>query len=70
MGAIANKTLEELFNLKEHHVVSIRGDAQAIEAFRIMAHSNVSSVAVVDENGGLIGGLSAKDIKVIYFLML
>jgi len=64
LGAISQKTVAEVFPKKDQ-VISIKGEEQAIEAFKLMAHYRITSVAVVDNNGALLSNLSAKDIKAI-----
>jgi len=64
LGPIGKKTVAEVFPNRAQ-VVSIKGEEHAIEAFKLMAHYRITSVAVVDQAGALLSNLSAKDIKVI-----
>jgi len=45
------------------NVVSVNANDNALEAFHKMHTNNLSAVAVVDDNGKLIGSLSASDLK-------
>jgi len=64
LGPVGHKKVSEVFEIKQP-VVSVKGDQPAIDAFKLMAHHRISSVAVVDKNEALLSNLSAKDIKVI-----
>jgi len=62
--------LAHLFSKKVHElklgtspVISISAKAPAIEAFKMMSQNRISGMAVVDEDGMLIGNISASDIK-------
>jgi len=58
------KTLEQL-EIGPTEVISVSHDQKAIEAFKLIYSKKVSAVAVVDENGVLIGNISASDLKLI-----
>jgi len=61
---LRKKTIRELsIGLKE--VASVRVDATALDAFRLMAERKIHAVAVVDEKGEIFSNISAKDIKVL-----
>jgi len=67
------KNLDKLGPLKEmkvsqmqaahQYVLSVMADDWALDAFQLIKVGGVSGVAVIDEEGQLIGNLSAKDIK-------
>jgi len=48
------------------HVISVNEDTRAIVAFREMAKSGVSGLAVVDKGGKLVGNISLRDLKGIH----
>jgi CBS domain-containing protein len=58
----AERSIREL-NLGNKHVVSIRQDQLALDAFRLMKEKKVSAVAVVDEGGRLVDTISATDLR-------
>jgi CBS domain-containing protein len=64
IGLIGKHKIGDMFPRKEQ-IFSVKGDDIAIEAFKLMAHHRISSVAVVDSNGALLSNISAKDIKAI-----
>jgi len=49
-----------------NHVLSVKEDTRAIVAFRDMARSGVSGLAIVDQNGKLVGNISLRDLKGIH----
>eukprot|EP00124_Ichthyophonus_hoferi_P002286 Ihof_evm14s149 gene=Ihof_evmTU14s149 len=56
------KTVEDFY--KPHKkVVAIGGGQVVMEAFQMMKTENVSGIAVVDDEGHLIGSLSIRDLK-------
>lgn len=62
----AHRTLQER-NLHQKEVVRIRLDQPAGEAFALMRERKISGVAVVDEEGKLVGVISASDLKLLGF---
>ncbi|KAK9495801.1 hypothetical protein V1508DRAFT_379364 [Lipomyces doorenjongii] len=63
-------SLEPLFQMSLHElgigsssVISIAGDKLVIEALETMHHESVSSLAVVDADGNLLGNISIVDVK-------
>jgi len=62
LGKLKNLSIYEL-GLVQHCVFSIQQNVTALEAFRMMARHKLHSCAVVDEDGVLLGNISAKDIK-------
>jgi len=61
---LRKKTIRELgIGLKE--VISVRLDANVIEAFRLMVKHNIHGVAVLDVDGTIFSNLSVKDIKTL-----
>jgi CBS domain-containing protein len=62
LSHLFSKTVQEL-KLGTSPVISISDKAPAIEAFKIMSQHRISGMAVVDEEGVLIGNISASDIK-------
>jgi len=44
-------------------VYTVHQDSLAIDAFRMMAEKNVSGLAVIDDDGKLVGALSVRDLK-------
>ena len=59
----ASQTVNEL-KLGSRPVITVRRSLPAIEAFKLMETHNLSGLAVVDEDGSLIGATSARDLKV------
>jgi predicted transcriptional regulator len=51
-------------------VMSVSEDAPAIDAFKMMAEHRITGVAVTHEDGELFTIISAKDIKVRYFIII
>ncbi|ODQ63478.1 hypothetical protein NADFUDRAFT_28746 [Nadsonia fulvescens var. elongata DSM 6958] len=46
-------------------VISIRGDALVLDALKRLSHEEVSSLAVVDSQGCLLGNISVVDVKML-----
>jgi len=61
--SLKQKTVSEFGFLKP--VISVHFEAQAIEAFRLMAVHKIHGIAVVDDDGKMFSNLSAKDIKLL-----
>jgi len=61
---IAGRTLESLRMIHEG-VISIPHRSLTIEAFKAIHDKKVSAVAVVDNDGKLVGNVSASDLKVV-----
>lgn len=59
---VFQKTVHEL-KMGTSPVISISSKAPAIQAFKMMSQHRISGMAVVDEEGVLIGNISASDIK-------
>jgi CBS domain-containing protein len=62
LAYLFSKTVHEL-KLGTSPVISISAKAPAIEAFKMMSLHRISGMAVVDDEGVLIGNISASDIK-------
>jgi len=60
---IFEKTVRETFNIANKTIISVQSNEATIKAFKIIHDNKISAVAVVDENGKLIGNLSASDLK-------
>ncbi|EGG17605.1 hypothetical protein DFA_08601 [Cavenderia fasciculata] len=58
-----NKTLAELTELGNAPVLHAKTTTSAIDVFRQMDNTRRSGVAIVDENGRLVGGTSSQDLK-------
>lgn len=63
LGNIREQTVGAL-TLGHKSVVTASVNLRAIDAFKIMTQHGVSGVAVVDEEGNLIGNISVRDIRV------
>lgn len=64
LDSITNKSLEDIgFQLKD--VLTVSASQKAIDAFKLIKDNRVSAVGVVDNDGVLIGNISASDIKMI-----
>jgi CBS domain-containing protein len=62
LGAVRKKKIHETdFGIQ--YVVSVLHNEAAIDAFKLLKICNVSGLAIVDDNGSLIGVISARDIK-------
>ena len=57
--------MSELGFLKEN-IISIEADCLTIDALKLMSLHSVTSIAVVDNDGGIIGNISMTDIKFIF----
>jgi len=64
LGDLPQKSVGEL-GLGYKSVISVSANATAFDAFKLMATSGTTSVAVIDTDGTLFTNLSAKDIKLI-----
>jgi len=62
LAHLFGKSVHEL-KLGTSPVISISAKAPAIDAFKMMSQHGISGMAVVDEDGVLIGNISASDIK-------
>jgi CBS domain-containing protein len=60
----AHKTIQQL-NLGTRQVVSVNEKSMAISAFRLMREKRVSAVAVVNDEGVLVGNISVNDLKLV-----
>jgi len=68
------KTLQEL-NLGFKQVISVRDNTTAFQAFKVIRDKKLLAVAVVDEQGKLVGNVSVSDLKALgyrleYFKLL
>lgn len=59
-------TPQDLGFLKK--VITVNENIPTIQSFRTIAENNVTAVAVVNNEGTLVGNLSASDLKVITIL--
>jgi CBS domain-containing protein len=57
-------------NIGTSPVIQVHYDTPAIRVFRLMDNRKISGVAVVDENGRLVGNTSGSDLKVTLLLLL
>lgn len=62
IGSIADAKVADLKGTRP--VLTVQEDTKAIVAFREMAHSGVSGLAVLDGNGKLVDNISMRDLKV------
>jgi CBS domain-containing protein len=62
-GAVNNETLDEAGIDFRKEVVSVQETATAKEAFELILDKKLYGIAVVDEDGGLVGNTSARDVK-------
>ena len=58
-----NEKMEDAGIHYKKDIVKIKDDASAAEAFELLDRQRLSGIAVVDEDGKLIGNTSARDIK-------
>ena len=58
-----SKTLSEL-KLGFKDVTKVNSSTTTYDAFKLIKSTNHSSIAVVDDNGALVGNISVSDIKV------
>jgi len=64
LGLITNKPVGEMEGvLRDVH--TIHEESRAIDGFKMMQKQNVSAVAVVDNDGKVVGNLSLRDLKAI-----
>jgi CBS domain-containing protein len=63
IGSIASVKVSDLQGTSP--VLTVQEDTKAIVAFREMANSGVSGLAVLDSNGKLVDNISLRDLKVI-----
>lgn len=64
LGSIKDKPISEMKSvLKE--VYSVNEDSRAIDAFKLMQQKNIGGVAVIDDEGKVVGALSERDLKTI-----
>ncbi|KAG0231715.1 cell separation during budding [Actinomortierella wolfii] len=61
---VMQQTLQE-FGLVNNNVLAVNGDAKVLDALKMMSHHSVSSLAVLDDQGVLLGNISMTDIKYI-----
>jgi len=59
---LQNKTLEEL-GLHKKRVISVDATIPAITAIQKLSETNVSALAIIDEDGKLVANLSASDLR-------
>lgn len=64
IGNIADTKVSELHGTSP--VLTVQEDTKAIVAFRQMANSGVSGLAVLDSNGKLVDNISLRDLKGIH----
>jgi len=64
LGSVVNQTVGSLL-LGHKDVVTVNINARVIEAFNLMDKKSVSAVAVVDDEGKLVGNISVRDIRTI-----
>lgn len=64
-GAVFNETLDEAGLDFRKDVVSVQESATAKEAFELILDKKLYGIAVVDEDGGLVGNTSARDVKLV-----
>jgi len=66
LGSIFNIKLKDLGEQVIHRVVTTSKDTPTIEAYSLLFSQGVNSLAVVDEQGALVGNLSPTDLKGLY----
>lgn len=64
LGELKNIKVEEM-DPSLQYVLSISGNQRAFDAFKIIKITNVGGIAITDDEGKLIGNISAKDFKKI-----
>eukprot|EP01097_Dermamoeba_algensis_P005120 TRINITY_DN325_c0_g1_i3.p1 TRINITY_DN325_c0_g1~~TRINITY_DN325_c0_g1_i3.p1 ORF type:complete len:186 (+),score=48.40 TRINITY_DN325_c0_g1_i3:623-1180(+) len=62
LGDVVKLKLSEL-DLGEKHVITIKDSDKAIDAFKVMASKQISSLVIVDNSGVAVGHVSARDLK-------
>lgn len=55
-------------NIGSNSVHSIQKSESALAAFKVMAQNRVTGIPIVDEEGKFVGAISAKELKVIFFI--
>eukprot|EP01136_Pigoraptor_vietnamica_P010474 Opistho-1_new@48127 len=63
LGPVRSRTVADILAREKSHVVSVTADNKVIEAFNLMKKESVSGIAVVDQNGILIGSMSIRDLR-------
>jgi len=64
LGEKRTMKLEDI-NLSNQYVLSVHEQEAAIDAFRLIKTAHISAVAVVNDDGELVGNCSARDLKKI-----
>ncbi|GAM19569.1 hypothetical protein SAMD00019534_027440 [Acytostelium subglobosum LB1] len=64
LGSRRSRKVSQI-NAANQYVMSVLEDEQVIDAFKLIKIMGVGGVAVIQENGTLVGNLSARDIKKI-----
>jgi len=60
----AHKTISAL-NLGIKDVISINHNEMTIKAFRLIFEKKIQGIAILDDNGSIVGNISASDLKII-----
>lgn len=63
LADLAKQSVRQLTASRQRPIVSVRGDQTVFDAFKLMSAENISGLAVVDDEGHLIGSLSIRDLK-------
>jgi len=61
---VTKETLDDL-QIGQSGIISISWDLRAIDAFQVIWNNAISAVAVVDDDGVLVGNISVSDLKLI-----
>lgn len=64
LGPLGSMTVEDL-KLISHHVEGVHPETPAIEAMSLMSRKRISSLAVLDANGKIVGNFSMSDMRTI-----
>jgi len=64
LGDLPSQSIRQL-GIGYRKVVTVKHDSVTLEAFKKIAEESVSGVGVVDDNGNIIGNVSATDLKLI-----
>jgi CBS domain-containing protein len=63
---LMSKRLEDVVGVINRKPLSVRSESTVLRAMELMNQENVSSIAVVDAFGGLVGNVSMADIRFIF----
>jgi CBS domain-containing protein len=55
-------TIDQILNDKGHEIISVRADHSLLDTAKVLEQKRIGAVVALDEEGGLIGVLSERDI--------